>query len=247
MGPIALSRRTTIHTAALRIALFAAVLAFGVLAFAQSAHALAINDVKYTGPVAYELKSLQTTRFYCSVDTPGVWATLRIKDGEGRVVKTIYSGPINDANTWFYFPLWNGLDNNGKRLYTSSWNWELTVNKGGQTAVKTGKITVSKIAFFVTGRAQYPNVDLFSRYMVPGNANIYVRTSSPVSFDAFQFAIAHEGGYQYESRIIYNDVANSPVNSTVYLRGSTAPRARGMHVLGAAAYEDVSYYITVIQ
>ena len=231
----------------IQVLIVAAIVTIASLFAAPEARALRINEVRYTGPVAYELKSLQTTRFWCTVDTPGVWATLRIKDGQGRVVRTIYSGPIQEANKRFYFPLWNGLDDNGQRLFSASWNWELTVNKGGAVATKTGKITVSKIEFFLTGRVSDLKEDLFSRYMIPGNANIYIRTSTSGPFDAFMFGIVNASGYEYISDPILMDRPNRAVNTTVYLRGSNAMIGRGMNVFVTAGYDDVYYYMTVIQ
>lgn len=57
-------------------ALVAALAITVVLISATSAFALKVNYVRYTNPVAYDIKSLQWTHFYASVDMTGALALL---------------------------------------------------------------------------------------------------------------------------------------------------------------------------
>jgi len=163
------NRRVTV-----RGLLFVAALACSLLIGVTTAVAApVITEAKFTNPVAYELKSLLTTRMYCTVDTPGVWATLTVSNYKG-VVKTVYSGAIPTANQRFWMPPWNGMDASGARLPTGVYNWTLTVAKGTTRTTTTGKIAISKINFNVSATLGDEQSTSFSRYMVPGPAFIYV-------------------------------------------------------------------------
>lgn len=155
-------------------ALFATVaLLAGLLAGVASAHAAApvVTNAKFSGPVAYELKSLLTTRFSCDVDQAGTTGKLDILGASG-VVKTIYNGALVQGTNWL--PLWNGLDSSGNKLPSASYDWRLTVSKNGESTVVRGKITVSKINFYVKGSLANGASTSASRYMIPGTANCYI-------------------------------------------------------------------------
>lgn len=161
----------------LAAALLIAALVAGVFGGATSAHAAApvVTGARFTGPIAYELKSLLTTRLTCNVDQAGTTGRLDILGANG-VVKTIYNGPMTAGTNWL--PVWNGLDSAGKRLPSATYDWKLTVAKGGESTVVRGKIAVSKISFIVKGNVAPGAAMTADRYMIPGTANCYIRAST---------------------------------------------------------------------
>ncbi len=245
-------KRTRIIAPAVFVAMLAALLTF---AFASTAFAApGVTYAKFSNPVAYELKSLLSTRFTCDVDTPGTWGRLDILGANG-VVKTVYNGPLTQGANWF--PLWNGLDNAGKRLPSASYDWRLTVTKGAESTVVRGKITVSKIQFVVKGRSDGQVITFQDRYMIPGSANIYWqatnRTSSSSSLHVELRApstVASPVG-----RVVgYGDIEFDPsetVKGTWYLRkepgNDTLLYDRGVHRFAIRSLNVVDYYMTVIQ
>lgn len=207
-----------------------------------------VTNAKFSNPVAYELKSLLTTRFTCDVDTAGTWGRLDILGASG-IVKTIYNGPLVQGTNWF--PLWNGLDASGKRLPSASYDWRLTVSKGGESTVVTGKITVSKIHFFIKGRLQDLAAADELRYMIPGNANIYYDMVTADILDVFSLELYDPVGGEVGFALWTFDFAGDRKRGTLYLRNNpgndTSIHIRGMHNFHLEAANDVTYYFTVIQ
>jgi hypothetical protein len=101
-----------------------------VFAGVMPASAMTVKSIKVTNAVAYDIKSLQSTRFLASVDTTGVYAVLKVKTAAGDLV--LYKGPINTTAP-VQLASWNGLSG-GKRLPSAVYGVTLTINKGGQTA-----------------------------------------------------------------------------------------------------------------
>lgn len=236
-------KRTRIIAPAVFVAMLAALLTF---AFASTAFAApGVTNAKFSNPVAYELKSLLSTRFTCDVDTPGTWGRLDILGANG-VVKTVYNGPLTQGTNWF--PLWNGYGANGKRLPSASYDWRLTVTKGGESTIVRGKLTVSKIHFVISGQADPDTPYFYSRYMMPGNANVYSRIvnnsgdTSCLTLAMFFSPNTEELGYIY-----WWTNPNSVLNYTHYTRDYFDLKYRGVHTIGVMASEDSTFYMTVIQ
>lgn len=236
------------------------VMVCALLASAAPATAAAprIKEISFTNPVAYELKSLLTTRFYCTVDQPGVWARLDIMGADGPV-KTIYNGPIERADERFWFPLWNGLDSAGRRLPSASYEYRLTVNKGATATTKTGRITVSRINFFLKGTLASQKGKAESRYMLNEAANFYVWGKT---LNASQTKLyLSPGPIEYKdgpfTKVLPGVLLTFPngQTQTQYFRGAQAIPTRGMRDITVSNHtpaftnQDVSmeYYITVIQ
>lgn len=238
-------KRTRIIAPAVFVAMLAAFLTF---AFASTAFAApGVTNAKFSNPVAYELKSLLSTRFTCDVDTPGTWGRLDILGANG-VVKTVYNGPLTQGTNWF--PLWNGYGANGKRLPSASYDWRLTVTKGGESTVVRGKLTVSKIHFVVQGRLTDLGEESYSRYMVPGSANIYWQFTNNSWVDSLYFYLYAPSGTNVGWAYVDFD-ENETLKGTWYLRkepgNDTLIYERGMHDFEISVANDVTFYMTVIQ
>lgn len=241
------------------VRLFALTVLAAALSLALASPAVAApkaTEAAFTNPVAYELKSLLSTRFYCTVDTAGTWAVLDVFSADG-IVKTVYSGPIAAANTKTYFPAWDGKDYLGRRLPSASYEWRLTLSKGGQSSVTRGKITVSRITFFVKGEGSTEGMDLQNRYMLPGNANIYLDLAALGTDGAtLSINIAYptnpagwDPSFPTLQLIELGDLqasAGAPLKQTIYLRGSQAPRYRGSYEF-QNWFGSARFYVTVIQ
>ncbi len=158
--------------------------AMAVLAFAAPALAVPrATFVKYSNPIAYQLKSLQTTRFYTNVDTGNVWAELKVATPYGD--RFIYKGPIAAAGKNFFFPLWNGTGPHGENLPSSAgYQWTLTVSQSGLSSATRGTIAVTKI--YMGTHVKATAADLLSHdlevrrsaYLITGSFNIYVSAFS---------------------------------------------------------------------
>lgn len=243
-----------------RLLTIVALALMGVLLTAPSAFALPhAEEAAFTNPVAYELKSLLTTHFYVKLDTDDVWATLDILAADGSVVKTVYSGPTGRAGVRYYFPYWNGLDKNGRRLPSANYRWRLQLAKGTQRNYYSGNITVSKINFFIKGVGQPDGStsDLsvsqqFNRYMIPGNANIYMQvweTDSSVNGARLTADIAYTTSsidHRYPEAFSYLVANDQVLKATAYLRGTKAIRYRGVHDWWLSC-PNATYCMTVIQ
>lgn len=160
------------------------------VALAWAAPAFAAPGIlfaKYTNPIAYELKSLQSTRFYTRVDTANVWAALKVRTPYGD--KYIYRGAIPTAGTNFYFPLWDGKGPSGQRLPTSvAYRWSLTVTRGGQSTTASGTIPVTRIYTSISGsvsQSYFDNFELFTHtyhsYFVKGWVTAYLSARATAS------------------------------------------------------------------
>lgn len=218
------------------------------LVFAASAYAApGVTNAKFSNPVAYELKSLLSTRFTCDVNTSGTWGKLDIMGANG-IVKTVYSGPLTAGTNWF--PLWNGMDASGKRLPSASYDWRLTVTKGGESTVVRGKITVSKIHFIVKGRLQDLGIAYYDRYMIPGNANIYFQATNESFVDSLYMYLWTPSDDLVGSGLISFE-ENETRKGTFYLRknpgNDTSLHERGIHTFEVDVANDVTFYMTVIQ
>jgi len=251
------NRRVTLR-GLLFVAAFACSLLIGI---ASAVAAPVITEAKFTNPVAYELKSLLTTRMYCTVDTPGVWATLTVSNYKG-VVKTVYSGAIPTANQRFWMPTWNGMDASGARLPTGVYNWTLTVAKGTTKTTTTGKIAISKINFNVSGVAAAQQAVKASRYMVAGPAYLYVWASTTNSSNNSAFigvsgTTRPPAGYIGRVPIAWFVFPNNTTYS-YYLKDPCTIASKGMHdisvknmamniAIGNTPAPTMTYYLTVIQ
>jgi hypothetical protein len=102
--------------------------------------------------------------------------------------------------------------------------------------VTKGKILVSSIYFTIrgtgTGRARADR-----RYMKAQNANCYLFAKS------LKAVLTGPGGY-YRTLSTY---LSRPTNRTVYLRGTMAPRAKGIHTFTVTAPAGVPYSMIVVQ
>lgn len=200
-----------------------------------------VTSAKFSNPIAYQLKSLLTTRFSCNVDVSGATGKLQILNGNGVIVKTIYNGALAaGANT---LPAWNGLDANGKRLFTAAWTWRLTVTKNGKSTVITGKIPVSKIYFSMTGTATSLQSQI--KYMMPGNANIYIQASTARATDRLSISCYEPSGRRVGT-LSYPMTSAKPLSATAYFKLVTVVRERGNHTWKIGASNTV-YSILVIQ
>jgi len=245
------------RTVMVRLLTIMALAALGALLIAPSAFALPhAEEAAFTNPVAYELKSLLTTHFYVKLDTDNVWATLDILAADGSVVKTVYSGPTGRAGVRYYFPYWNGLDKNGRRLPSANYRWRLQLAQGNQRNYYYGNITVSKINFFMKGSglpggstSDLTVSQQFNRYMIPGNANIYMQvweTDSSVNGARLTADLVYPVDHQYPEAFSYLVANDTVLNATAYLRGAKAIRYRGVHNWWLEC-PNATYYMTVIQ
>ncbi|MBU4557004.1 MAG: hypothetical protein KJ747_09050 [Actinobacteria bacterium] len=213
------------------------------------------TSAHFTNPVAYELKSLLTTEFKCTIDKPGTWAVLDIFSADG-IVKNVYDGPISVAGEEVTFPAWDGTDYRRRRMPSASYEWRLTLLKNGERSYTRGKICVSKINFFISGVSDNgEGVQVFSRYMIPGNANIYMRLRDPyAASDPGRFLSSLIGWIEYppphrEQRIEIGSwrlPEAETLDVTHYLRDADSIRYRGMHGFTFSDYHTV-FYMTVIQ
>ena len=172
-------------------ALFGAVTAVVLAASALAFAAPTITNAGFTNPIAYDLKSLQQTRFYATVDRP-VWAVLRISNGTGEVVRA-YNGPVTVVGKPFWFPAWNGKTSRGCRLPSAlGYTWDLTVDRGGLSSTRHGTIAVTRTLLRERGQTEVPDSRpeteiVWSRYMVAGPARVQLRAVSTSTADVSVF------------------------------------------------------------
>lgn len=222
------------------------------LTYSISQPALKVNWVKSSNPIAYNLASLRSTRFSASVNTPNVWAELVVVNPKGGNI-TIFKGTIAGANSIVWFPQWNGKMPNGKLLPTASYDWRLTVTKGGQSAVAKGKIIVSRICFSMKGTVSgYVDTDDFGNsierdgYMLQGNANCYVSVTTTFPEDQVRMLIL--GPLDYGVMVTWDPFTNAgPMSGTAYLHDEYAPRAKGLHRIVWMGNKGVTYSATMVQ
>lgn len=231
-----------------RVVLFAAIVCLFVGVSATSAYAApGVANAKFSSNIAYELKSMLSTRFTCDVDSAGTWGRLDILSASG-VVKTVYDGPMTAGTNWL--PLWNGMNSKGQRMPSAAYDWRLTVTKSGESTVARGKITVSKIAFIIKGNLANLDSVYLDRYMIPGTANIYYQVSNNSYVDSLYMYLwapsddivgTHMWGFD----------ENDLLKGTLYLRNNpgndTSCHERGLHTFDLSAANDVTFYMTVIQ
>lgn len=239
-----------------RILVVLALAAAMTFAFTTSALAApGVTNAKFSNPIAYELKSGLYTRFTCDVNTPGTWGRLDILGANG-VVKTVYSGPMVQGTNWL--PLWNGLDSSGRRLPSASYEWRLTVSKGGEVTTVNGKLIVCKVCFTVKGTVSDGRLDV-QRYMIPGTVNIYytlgptvsssqLMPSRPVDIAIF----VYKPGGDILDRTRLESSHSTATQGTFYLRRKdyvdSTVTVRGMHGFSLWAYGGSVYAsCTVIQ
>jgi hypothetical protein len=235
----------------------------GALLFAVPGVAFAapaVNSAGFNHHIAYDLKSMQTTAFHAQVNTPGVYAVLKVSTTRGDVV--LYRGAINVANQDVTLATWNGMGPDGKRLPSSiAYVWTLTISKGGTYASESGTVSVSRIRFDLSGAA-YPGSGqaVYSRYMLPGNANVYVFALVEGDPDAppgtgslgarihgvvpgaYTRSIPSAGSYPVD--------ATKPLRVTAYLRGADSIPDKGMHPVAVSAAAEATFMgwsVTVIQ
>lgn len=198
---------------------------------------------RFTNPVAYELRSFLTTRFVIRTDKEDVAVRLVLKTPSGDVV--LHDGVVpNAANTNYSLPVWNGLVD-GRRLPSSSYDWVLTVTKDGQTTTKTGKITISKVYFKMSGTSA-GTTNTHSYYMVPGNANLYIAARTSAVSDSIGIRLSGPGSYYFDAGTFAFGSA-AKLDKTVRASGVNAIRARGYHTFRVAGKTAVRYSIIVIQ
>ncbi len=214
-----------------------------------------IDYLRCTNPVAYDLKAWQTTHFYASVDTTGVWAELVVKTAQGDV--RIYRGPIGIANKPFWFHSWSGKRNDGTRLPSSAgYTVQLTVSKGGQSSAETAKVIVSRVCVIVSGTLplKEPNTKTHRFYMIEGPANLYVTgwTSATHSIDPpNSFAISLRPSGSAERPLgLYTIPDPRALHQTTYLRGDSAVSDAGVQTLSLdprTNHRDIFYGVTWLQ
>lgn len=248
--------RRTIVARALIALLFAGVasLLWTQIAFA----APAVNYAGFDRHIAYELKSMQRTVFHAQVNTVGVYAVLKVATMRGDVV--LFRGGIDMANRDVTLASWNGMGPDGRPLPSSgAYVWTLTISKGGHYASSSGTISVSRIRFQLSSGA-FPGSKpiVFSRYMIPGNANVYVfanvegdDSGTPatgslavrihgVAPGAYTRSVPSTGSYRVDSTRL--------LRATAYLGGSNSIPDRGMHpvVVTATAPQTVMEWMVVV-
>jgi hypothetical protein len=199
--------------------------------------------VKYTNPVAYDLKSLRTTRFYTRVDRDGVRAELTVRCPSG--VKKIYSGSVGPKGQTFYFPAWDGTGPRGEKLPSAVYDWQLKLTKDGATRTYSGKISVSRVYFSLSGVAKGGSPVKRAAYMVAGNANCYVTAKTSSRWDMLTVGLSSPA-QSWPSRYWYLG-ATSPLSTTTYFRGTAAVRAAGLKTWTVTGRSNVAYTLTVIQ
>jgi hypothetical protein len=232
-----------------------------VAAAASPAFALKVNWAKPSGPIAYDLKSLQKTYFQASVDTTNCYAVMKVKTGRGDVV--IYKGAIPYANRTYTFPGWTGMGPDGKRLTTSNYPWELTISKGGNVATKTGRIPVTRIIWSVSNSAKdAQHTDSYSKYMLAGKANVYFSARRPVDAQLLGLfygtiintAVINQNGRTYNAQYgiplalggTWTDAGT--MGGAQYLSsGSDLIYPTGTHTLRVTASAQYSYKLTFMQ
>jgi hypothetical protein len=186
------------------------------------------------------------------------WAVLDVFSADG-IVKTVYSGPTTGGGALQTFPVCDGKDYLGRRLPTATYEWRLTLNRGGETSVTRGRVIVSRITFAVSAveSSDEGYWDVEDRYMIPGNANVYLRLRPALpNYDKgwgslnvqLEYPAGVGAGYLLQQVVrVGNYESKGPtLNTTTYLRGANAVRNRGPHTFRLAT-QNADYYFTVIQ
>jgi sugar lactone lactonase YvrE len=206
---------------------------------------LAVDWVKVTNPVAYELKSLLTTRFLFSSNLPAATGKIEIQTASGW--KTVKSNiPIAAANTTVSVS-WDGKIA-GRRIPSAAYNYRVILTKSGQTASKGGKLLVSKIYFSFKGSSAWGFVRHHTGYMVPGNANVYI-SADPWSGTSDSLRISLRDPYTYRRTLGTWAVPAPPghLNATAYIRYPYQIRTRSIHTFNVSAARTAGYEVGVIQ
>jgi hypothetical protein len=227
-----------------------------------------INSIRYTNQIAYDLRSLQSTRFIANVDHDSTPATLTVKTMRGDVV--VWHGRIPAADTNFFVPLWNGMGPDGRKLPPAVYDWEFKIGYQGEgtnaairpmlagggeswvAARSSGKIIVSNVCFNVSGMALGSSEPRYhDAWMKPGNANMYVVLDAlvdPSPVDSFDLQLWGPVAGTYNVEKAWTGLAmGTRKTDTFYLRPPKEIKTRGIHTFQCAAGYQVRYNITVIQ
>ena len=170
-------------------------------AAATITNSVRVNSAAFSGPIAYRLKSLLTSRLTANINQSSVNARVVITGG--GINWTIFNGPIaNVANTNFTFPAWNGTNPaNGTQHvpFAGTYTFTLTVTKGGQTGTAAGRITIGNVYATLKGSAaagvtNNHVVFLTGSTTAPFSVNINPRVTA-ASPGAFAMRVTGPGGY----------------------------------------------------
>jgi hypothetical protein len=203
-----------------------------------------IAFVRNTGPIAYDIASLQRTTFSTKVDVTGANAVLYVATAAGN--KVLYSGKLGAANTTLVFPAWNGMGIDGKRLPSAAYTWTLKVTTSGGTTTTSGKITVSKIWFQRKGVSAKGVKVAATGYMKPGSANVYVSAKTTAASDRFSLRCYRAGAFAFPTAN-WTFGSATPLNTTKYFRSPYVVPSAGIASFDFTGLTNVTYMVTVIQ
>lgn len=201
----------------------------------------------FAGPVAYELKSLQSTRFGFSASEPDVNATLVVhgarSDGGDLALFTdssvkLWPDPSQVA--------WTGRNEKGQRLRSGVYSWTLTATRPGRTpqTVK-GSVLVCRIVFDKEGVSIGGSAQALRGYMIRGDARVYLTAFSPIpGGDTVSIRLTGPAAFSTASRSFH---AESTTDFTSRYTGPSAPPYRGIYTLTITARRNLGYRVTVIQ
>jgi hypothetical protein len=206
----------------------------------------------YSNSIAYNLKSLQTTRFWGSVLYPNMWAVLKVGTPYGD--RYLYKGPIQAAGTRFDFPVWDGRGPHGERLPSSGgYRWTLTVNKGGNSWTTSGVIAVSRIIVTTSVTTteeflQLRNMETFQdAYMLAGSYRCYltaISTAAPTEDPGcFGLMIWYPAG----PTAALNHEWQFPAGTTVRANGSGTIARTGIHNFSLSTNHPSRIILTFLQ
>jgi hypothetical protein len=198
----------------------------------------------FSNPVAYDLRSLRSTRFVFTADRSACGVTLTLRTPNGPA--TLFSGVVpNAAGVPYALPAWDGKVR-GMRLPTGMYGWVLTVRKSGVTATRTGSLLLSRVCLSFSGSSTSGIARTHSVYLVTGRATCTIEATSVASSGRLAMRVTGPSSYD-RSLGTWALSATRPLLAVASLSGSSAVRASGLHLFTVDGWGGVRYRCRVVQ
>jgi hypothetical protein len=205
-------------------------------------------------PIAYDIKSLQTTAFRFASGERGTRARLVVRGARSDGGDLVLLDKVVDATVdsgWDvgpgpYYVTWNGRDEKGGRLrYSAGYTWTLSVSLPGRAPESaSGTVIVSRILFVRSG-ASFGLPSIQTGYLRPGAVNVYLTTGTQVATgDTLSLKLSGPGGLSTRTRSF---AVGRGTTCSARFAGSDAPRRSGIHSFTFTARRSSDYRMTVIQ
>jgi hypothetical protein len=201
----------------------------------------------FTGPVAYDLKSLRSTRFVIRLTAP---CTARLtvygarSDGGDLVLA---NRRITATGTDVTVCSWNGLNEKGERIrHSANYQWQLD-DPVTHAMGSGGYILVCRVLAGIAGTSTAGATNTYRTYLVPGSVTCYVNAWALVvpPLDTLSARLTGPNAFALPT----TNLALTPpeIERTLYFRGAQAVKSSGIYTMSVAAKRGAYYRMTIMQ